>query len=103
MTIDEEAVFGKAIGKWGADEQMRVAQEECAELIQALSKYHRSLSRNQPGEVEACLANIKEEMTDVQIMLDQLRSIFGFNDFDLNAIRTAKVNRLREVLSAEDK
>lgn len=47
---------------YGLDEQLNILQEECAELIQAVSKYKRT------GK----LGNLDEEMTDVKILLKQI-------------------------------
>lgn len=46
---------------YGLDEQLNILQEECAELIQAASKYRRTKS-----------PVIIEEMADVYIMLAQI-------------------------------
>ena len=47
---------------YGLDEQLNMLQEECAELIQAVSKYKRT------GK----LGNLDEEITDVKILLKQI-------------------------------
>lgn len=54
--------------------QMGVAQEECAELIQAISKVRR-LGIN--GET---LDHLAEEIADVRIMCAQLVAILGLNE-----------------------
>ncbi len=56
---------------YGKEPQMGVAQEECAELIQALSKIRRK------GETVKALANLIEEIADVNIMCAQLEELFG--------------------------
>lgn len=47
---------------YGLDEQLNILQEECAELIQAVSKYKRT------GK----FGNLDEEITDVKILLKQI-------------------------------
>ncbi len=47
---------------YGLDSQLSMMQEECAELIQAISKYRRT------GDVQG----VYEELADVHIMFDQL-------------------------------
>ena len=42
MTKSDRAVLKAAIDKYGNDSQLAVAQEECAELIQAISKLNRA-------------------------------------------------------------
>ena len=56
---------------YGKEPQMGVAQEECAELIQALSKIRRK------GETAKTRANLIEEIADVNIMCAQLEELFG--------------------------
>ena len=56
---------------YGKEPQMGVAQEECAELIQAISKVRRK------GETLETLANLIEEIADVKIMCAQLEELFG--------------------------
>lgn len=75
MTTEERrALPDRAITTYGAPAQMDMAVEEMAELTKALCK----IKRAQAGcEVTAAIGNVIEEMADVQIMLDQLRIIFG--------------------------
>ena len=56
---------------YGKEPQIGVAQEECAELIQALSKIRRK------GETVKALNNLIEEIADVNIMCAQLEELFG--------------------------
>ena len=56
---------------YGKEPQMGVAQEECAELIQAISKVRRK------GETVETLDNLVEEISDVSIMCAQLEELFG--------------------------
>ena len=75
MTTEERwSILDRAITTYGAPAQMDMAVEEMAELTKALCK----IKRAQAGcEVTAEIGNVIEEMADVQIMLDQLRIIFG--------------------------
>ena len=75
MTAEERwTILDRAITTYGAPAQMDMAVEEMAELTKALCK----IKRAQAGcEVTAAIGNVIEEMADVQIMLDQLRIIFG--------------------------
>ena len=56
---------------YGKEPQMGVTQEECAELIQAISKVRRK------GETVETLDNLVEEIADVNIMCAQLEELFG--------------------------
>ena len=75
MTTEERwSILDRAITTYGAPAQMDMAVEEMAELTKAICK----IKRAQAGcEVTAAIGNVIEEMADVQIMLDQLRIIFG--------------------------
>lgn len=64
----------RAIHRYGEAAQIDMAVEEMAELTKALCKVKRAT----PGATTtAAIANVIEEIADVQIMLDQLRIIFG--------------------------
>ena len=60
MTHDERIT--KIADNYGLDSQLDILQEECAELIVAVSKFKRGKDT----------ANIIEEIADVEIMLDQI-------------------------------
>ena len=67
-----EAEKIRAIARhYGKEPQIGVAQEECAELIQAISKIRRK------GETVKALNNLIEEIADVNIMCAQLEELFG--------------------------
>ena len=55
---------------YGKEPQMGVAQEECAELIQAISEVRRK------GETVDTLDHLVEEIADVNIMCAQLEELF---------------------------
>lgn len=75
MTTEERrALLDHAITTYGAPAQMDMAVEEMAELTKAICKVKRVSCA---AEAKAALENAVEEMADVQIMLDQLRIIFG--------------------------
>lgn len=59
-------IMRRAIEKYGESLQHIVLMEELAELIQAVSKYHRN------GYTEKTSEKLIEEWADVQIMMTQL-------------------------------
>ena len=98
MTAEREGkILEDAINTWGARAQTVKAMEELAELIQALSRRLLSMCLNAPGG-NAALENVREEMADVSIMLNQLELIFG----DTTEEEIKKLLRL-EARIAEDK
>ena len=86
MTQEREGrILEAAIDTWGAEMQIIVAIEEMIELTKALTKYIRA------DDVATIVTNIREEMADVGIMLNQLSLIFG----DTAEEEIRKLNRLR--------
>ena len=61
--------------------------EDCSELIQAISKCKRY------GCINKYRENLIEEMTDVLIMIDELKMIYQISDVDISDIRQYKMNR----------
>ena len=81
-------IEGRAINTYGEQPQVDVAIEEMSELTKALLKYRIGF---------ATLDEIREEAGDVQIMLDQMRIIFG----DTSSQEEYKLNRLWARMEAE--
>lgn len=67
VKMDKESVYKQAIDKWGLKSQSIMLMEECAELIQAVSKLHRTGNPNK----------IYEEIADVEIMIEQIKTFYG--------------------------
>lgn len=81
----------------GEDIEATVCMEECAELIQAISKMKR-------GENE--INNLVEEMADVYICLEMLKLIYDVTDEQIEReIKYKEIrNRIRlEILSESEK
>jgi hypothetical protein len=87
---DRQALYERAIKKLGPQHQLGIVQEECSELISAISKYRR-------GRITA--KQLATEIADVQIMVDQARLIVGPNEVD-QAI-PEQLERLRQVVDGE--
>jgi NTP pyrophosphatase (non-canonical NTP hydrolase) len=83
------------------DKQQRQLAEECAELIQATSKYVRFIeSKTTRDEIiessddgNMLLQNIIEEIADVEVMLDQIKYLIHINPEAIESIKKIKVNR----------
>ena len=91
MTNEEQqAVLQDAVDTYGMDNQMKVLQEECGELIVAVSHYQR-------GRVNA-FDNIVEELADVTIMIKQM--LYALDaDVPFEFYCEKKINRLKERLA----
>lgn len=77
-------IEANAILTYGNEMQIDVAIEEMSELIKALIKNRRFSDKKS-------LDNVLEEMADAQIMLDQLKMIFG----STKKIEWYKLDRLK--------
>lgn len=77
----------------GYEEQSNQLVEECAELIQAVSKYRRATT-----DVAKMMAfeNIIEEIADVEIMIEQVKYLLQIPAEELEAVKLYKVNRTRD-------
>ena len=79
MTEQDTEIMRAAINHYGEGAQVKKAIEELGELIVALAKED--------------LTNIKDELTDVGIMIDQLFLILYY---DLRSRRQYKLGRLKK-------
>lgn len=93
MNPDSEfrKVCEAAVKKWGLDAQLLQTQEEAAELIVAISHFRRGRKSSR----EALL----EELADMEIMLEQMRTALGDNAID--AVGLEKIERLCDRLGIE--
>jgi NTP pyrophosphatase (non-canonical NTP hydrolase) len=85
MTILEEA-----IATFGKDMQLTVAVEEFSELIKEICKSKRGANNR---------ANIREEMADCYIMLEQLGIIYNITADEINQVIDEKLTRLDKRLT----
>lgn len=81
---ENQPVYQAAIDKWGAFMQTVVAIEELSELQKELCKSIRGTADKN---------HIAEEIADVEIMLEQLKLLYGVRD-TVNAWRKLKLDRL---------
>ena len=89
--IDKNKTLRKAIQYYGHFEQHSVCMEECGELIQAISKFLRATTAT---EMLKARKGIVEELTDVQICLDELRIMHDISDKELEDEYNFKLVRL---------
>nr|DAL51847.1 MAG TPA_asm: nucleoside triphosphate pyrophosphohydrolase [Caudoviricetes sp.] len=70
----DESVIAKSIKYYGKEIQSTVCMEECAELIQAISKAKR-------GKFDE--NNMTEEIADVLICIEILKQIYNIPDYSI--------------------
>jgi len=85
---------------YGLEEVLLQMQEEAAELIQAISKYHRAAGHGVPVKmtVDEARQSIIEELVDVAVMTEQLRYFLDFrkNEPGFREIYRQKIRRTTE-------
>ena len=89
---DEKTVLRAAIQTYGQGAQTKMVLEEMAELQKEICKNWRGQSNEE---------SIAEEIADVEIMLDQLKIIFGCAG-KVHAYRIKKLKRLKERLQSKE-
>lgn len=99
MTQEREAaILEGALRVWGTQMQLIIAIEEMSELAKAFTKYLRWCETKQ-GDYAQLVANIREEMADVGIILNQAALVFG----DPVEEEIAKLERLERRVAAGGK
>ena len=90
--MEEQEIYKQALDKWGLDFQLLMLQEECAELIVSVSKLRRGKGNE---------ADMRVEMVDVSIMIEQIRMAleekFHFLD-EWEHIKNIKLNKVQKML-----
>lgn len=74
-TSCDERIMRQAIETYGVQAQCDVAIEEMAELTKAIVKIRRVA--DDYGKTQAALDNLLEEIADVDIMIDQMKIMWG--------------------------
>ena len=92
--MNRTKLFDRVIEAWGETAQLDMLQEECAELIQAISKKKRGFSGTH--------RMISEEIADVEILTDQIKRMYSLGTC-VELIKTQKLERLERRLDENDK
>lgn len=88
VTKKEWEILLAAVAMWGQDAQAKMLLEEMAELQKEICKAWRGKDNT---------VEIAEEVADVEVMLAQIKMIFGI-DASVGVYRDAKIERLRQRL-----
>lgn len=92
LTFDIETEMNEKLS-----EVMDITQEECAEVIQAISKIRRfGLDNHKSGETCTNAQHLEEELGDLLAMIDLLKSMNIVSDQGLNAAKQAKIEKLKK-------
>lgn len=88
-------VIKDAVDRWGYAAQLGVLQEECAELIAAVSHIRRGR--------EGAMRELIEELVDAHIMIHQIEAYLDANGFpaELATVWDNKLDKLKQRLKNE--
>ena len=76
-------------------EVMNILSEECAEVIQAISKCHRfGMGNCKPGKPKTNREHLEEEIGDLMAMIDILCSM---SVVELDNLRVAKLEKIQKL------
>jgi NTP pyrophosphatase (non-canonical NTP hydrolase) len=78
---------------YGIESQRRMLVEECAELIQAVSKVERN------GSTTETIRNLFAEIADVEIMLEQVKH--HYSEWGTERLIDYKINRQLKRMESE--
>lgn len=96
---ERDALYLKALEKWGEDERVAKAVEECAEFAAAMTRVlHEPVGHDSVQNMKDMLG----EMADVMIMLEQLELIFDEFGEMMKEMRDAKLDRLEGFLKIDE-
>ena len=84
-------------------ETMDILQEECAEVIQAVSKISRfGLDNLKPGKPKTNREHLEEELGDLLAMIDILHEMDIVSWTNLDLAKEAKIEKLKKWSSIYD-
>lgn len=90
ISIDSK-VLRRARATYGDSNQIAVSIEEMSELTKVLTKYFRY---DKDTAVSKLREDALDEVTDVYIILEHVKSIFGLRNGEINKRSEAKLSRL---------
>ena len=97
MTDNQKSILLKALSFYGAKAQEDIAIEEMAELTKAILKVRRAGEYGQ-GDIKETIANMIEEVADVEICIEYLKLILETTNPNarvrIDNLRDYKINRL---------
>lgn len=96
-------VVMRSVARYGANTMTTICMEECAELIQAISKLKRFNPEDPNNKVsrKELVENLYEEMADVQICFNLLIEIYDLKPSDLRRMIDHKVWRMKQKMEAQ--
>lgn len=90
ISTEEDVVLRQAVDVFGKEAQLLMLLEKMTELQKEILKH---INRRRDN-----LDTIMEETADVEIVLHQLKYIFGIQPEKLREVRSAKIQKLKKLL-----
>ena len=79
------------------EEVMNILSEECAEVIQAVSKINRfGIDNYKPGKPKTNREHLEEELGDLLAMIDILKGMGVVSNNNLELAKRAKIEKLKQ-------
>ena len=79
------------------NEVMNILSEECAEVIQAVSKINRfGMDNYKPGKPKTNREHLEEELGDMLAMIDILQSMDIVSYTNIERAQSAKIEKLKK-------
>lgn len=95
-----DKVLLEFVETYGIDAQLEQVIEECSELILAIQKYKRNISKCNTLEEESILkSKVIDEIADVSIMMRQCNYMFSKDDISMQII--SKIERQKNRLESK--
>ena len=94
MILMTEQLKAEIVNQWGEVSQINQAIEELNELCVALSHARR----NSPRTADVRL-DVIEELTDVILMIEEIKYIFLIDDHEIEVISREKLRRVNNLLA----
>lgn len=91
--VINKEIIEESINHYGVENQSTVCMEECAELIQAISK----MKRRKPNTL-----NLVEEIADTLICIEMLKQMYGIPDWKIDVLIKEKQKREKERMSSNE-
>lgn len=93
MLVQTRDLYRKAIKKWGKELQSLMCIEEMTELMKEICK----IIRNDYKVTAEAKVKLAEEISDVEIMIEQLKLIYNIED-SVKGWKSIKLRRLEQRL-----
>lgn len=97
--MKEQEIYRTALEKFGIEAQIGQLHEEMGELMVAINKAKRYFGDNET-EKNLLQLDVLYEISDVEIMLEQMKIVFNKNKFwDFENIKKGKLIKLENYLT----